>query len=335
LGSPLNLFKSSAIDRNSPSLLAANPLCAGEVYKSALESLPRPINFLDRLAPLTADPLHLSAGTIEDALRLTSTTGLSDPYSALINVFEASRLTKLTNDLLLPCLTAKVPAASLGFEPVFKDFQDASQRYYNLIQAAEVSTFDPTLVAIPARGYFASGDALLQFQCNWPISAPLQETRESTREEIQRRTESKLEVLLKKVDPRLRKLWRGAREIAASTNPDKTRYASVSLRELMTQVLHILAPDAEIRRWTSDPRQFNNGRPTRETRLLYICQPIANGALSDYIRTDIRSVIALGNVLQEGTHGVDADFSPLQFRLIFNRIEGALCSLIEISEAAE
>lgn len=331
----MNLIRSSADGWNPPSLLAAGPSWTDDVYKRALESLPRPINFLNRLAPLTAGPSHVNAGTIEGAPWLTSTIGLGDPHRALVNVFEASRLTKLTNDLLSPCLTAQVPYGSLAFEPVFKDFRDASKHYDNLIRAAEISTFDPTLVAIPARGYFASGDALLQFRPDWAISAPLQKTRECAREEIQRRSESKLEDLLKKVDPRLRKLWRGARMIAASTNPEKTRYASVSLRELMTQVLHTLAPDAEIRRWTSDPLRFHKGKPTRETRLLYICQPIANGALSEYIRADIRSVIALADVLQDGTHGVDTDFSALQFRLIFNRIEGALSGLIEISEAAE
>jgi predicted pPIWI-associating nuclease len=332
LGSLPGGFKSSEINWNSSSLMTTNPLLAGEVYKSTLASLPRPINFLDPFAPLPAGPLHISS--IETSWWPTSIVGLGNPDTALVDVFEASRLTTLTNDLLLPCATAKGPAASIPFEPAFRDFQDASKNYATFIQAAKASTFESMLIAIPARGYFASGDALLQFQRNWPISVPLQRTRESTREEIRERTESKLELLLKKIDARLPKLWRGARMISVSTNPDKTRYASVSLRELMTQVLHILAPDAEIRRWTSDPRYFHNGKPTREIRLLYICQPIANGALSDFIRADIRSVIALGNVLQEGTHGIDADFSALELRLIFNRIEGALCSLIEISEAS-
>jgi hypothetical protein len=323
---------SSITDHSWSSPIPSNPLQAGAAYRSALASLPRPINFLDPFASLASDPLH---GGFIEARWPTSTLGLGNPYSALADVFEASRLTTLTNDLLLPCVTARGPAASRAFGPVYKDFQETSSHYADFLRAAENSTFEPMLVAIPARGYFASGDAFLQFQGDWVISPPLQRTRESAREEIQQRTESRLEVLLKKVDPRLPKLWRGARITATSTNPDKTRHASASLRELMTQVLHILAPDEAVRRWTSDPRHFPNGKPSRESRLLYICQSIANGALSDYILAEIRSVIALHNVLQKGTHGIDADFSPLQFRLIFNRIEGTICSLIEIREESE
>lgn len=92
----------------------------------------------------------------------------------------------------------------------------------------------------------------------------------------------------------------------------------------MTQTLHILAPDSEIRRWTSDPDRFHNNRPTRKARLLYICRPVTVGVLSEYISTEIKSVIALVDTLEEGTHGIDIEFSPLQLRLIFNRIESAL-----------
>jgi hypothetical protein len=228
-----------------------------------------------------------------------------------------------------------VLTSPLTFEPAVRDFRGTTKSYLNLIQAAKIGAFDSTSLGISARSHFTSGDVFLEFQPDWSVSAPLEETRTNTRGQIERRTETRLEILLGKVDPRLHKLWRGARLIATSTNPEKTRYASVSLRELMTQVIKILAPDTEIRQWTSDPGHFPNGRPTREIRLRYICRPVASGALLDYILADIRSVIALGNVLQEGTHGVDADFSPLQFRLIFNRMESALCSLIEINNAPE
>ena len=140
----------------------------------------------------------------------------------------------------------------------------------------------------------------------------------------------KLDLLLRKLDPRLCNLLHGARAAAVSDNPDKTRHVCVSIRELMTHILHRLAPDKEVSKWTSDPNRFHNDKPTRESRFLYICQGVTPGALSDYFAAEAKSVIALANVLQKGTHGLGVEFSPFQLQLILNRIEGILCTLMEI-----
>ena len=99
--------------------------------------------------------------------------------------------------------------------------------------------------------------------------------------------------------------------------------------------MHALAPTAKVLEWTTDRARVPNGRPTRQTRLLYICQSVAGGALSDYFATKMKSVIALMDVLQKGTHGIGVEFSPLEMRLILNGIEEFLCSLMEIGDASE
>ena len=325
----------SAFDATS--LLTTPPPFTANIFETALESFSRPIDFpaFNLTSPLTLDPTHPFSAPIENAPWLTPSINVADPSKSLADILEASHLTRLTNDLLSVDLKSTMASPLLVFEPVLKDFEHTSKSYADFIRSAEISSFDPTFLAIPARGYFGSGDTFLQFQPARIISAPLQRTRESAREDIQRRTESRLETMLNKIDPRLQRLWLGAHIAAASENPDRIRHACVSVRELMTHVLHTLAPDTEIFQWTSDPRRFNNGRPTRETRLLYICQPVAVGALSDYVAAEIKSVLALGNVFQKGTHGIGVEFSPLQLQLVFSRIEGALCSLIEISNAPE
>ncbi|MEY2489515.1 MAG: hypothetical protein QOC70_1457 [Verrucomicrobiota bacterium] len=99
--------------------------------------------------------------------------------------------------------------------------------------------------------------------------------------------------------------------------------------------MHALAPTAKVLAWTSDRAQFPNGRPTRQTRLYYICQSVDGGALSNYFGAKIESVIALIEVLQKGTHGLGVKFSPIELQLIFNGIEEVLCSLMEINDASE
>ena len=100
----------------------------------------------------------------------------------------------------------------------------------------------------------------------------------------------------------------------------------------MTHILHRLAPDKEIFEWTSDPSRFYKGKPTRESRFLYVCQGVPPNALSGYFTAEAKSLIALAKVLQKGTHGLGVEFSPLQLQVILNRIEGMLSTLIEIRE---
>jgi hypothetical protein len=278
----------------------------------------------------TADGL---AGSLLDPL--LASTSFSYGAAARANLPEISYLTQLTNDLVSPTLNSVTPMTSPAFQTLLREFRSTSQGYTNLIRAAETDSFDPTLLAIPARGYFTSGDTLLQLHHAWPISAPLQRSRESARDAIDRRRESKLEALLFRLDPDLCKLWRGAHLAATSSNPDKTRHACVSIRELITHVMHRLAPTAKVLAWTSDQARIPDGRPTRQMRLLYICQSAAGGALSDYVGAKIKSVIALTDVLQKGTHGIGVEFSRLELQLIFNGIEEVLCSLMEIDGASE
>ena len=313
---------------DSTSLMTKGPLSFVEIYETAVKSFPRPIDFLNPFSQLLSNPA-------DPAPWLTPTIGFAQPNKGLADLLEASYLTQLTNDLVSPSVKSVAPASSPAFQTLLKDFHSTSQSYTNLICAAEIGSLDPALFAIPARGYFASGDTLLQLHRAWPVSAPLQHTRESTRDGIYRRREGKLEVLLSKLDPDLCELWWGAHLAAASSNPDRTRHACVSVRELITQVMQALAPTAKVLTWTSDPARFHNGKPTRQTRLLYICQSVAGGALSNYIDAKIKSVVALADVLQKGTHGIGVEFSSLELQLIFNGIEEVLCSLIEVGDASE
>ena len=65
-------------------------------------------------------------------------------------------------------------------------------------------------------------------------------------------------------------LLKGAEYSLSSKNPDKVRHAITSLRELMTQILHQFAPDAEVEKEFTAPKYYHNGRPTRRTRLQFI-----------------------------------------------------------------
>jgi hypothetical protein len=93
-------------------------------------------------------------------------------------------------------------------------------------------------------------------------------------EKVSIETDDRLQMLLLKLDPELITMWVGAKEAISSDNPDNARHFNVSLRELFTHVLHKLAPDKEIESWSSNPADFDKGRPTRAARLRYIYREI-------------------------------------------------------------
>ncbi|PZR74389.1 MAG: hypothetical protein DLM73_08035 [Chthoniobacterales bacterium] len=323
-----NLSPSSGLQSSSlrfDSLANTGPQSATGIYETALREFPRPFDVFNPF-------LQTAPNRLEAAPWLTAPIAAARPYTGkgLADLLEASRLTQLTNNLVSPSLVSGPPTASPLFQRLLNDFESTSASYADLLRAAEVSDFNPALFAIPARGYFASGDTLVQVDQACSVPTPLQRTRESAREEASRRRESKLEALLSTVNADLCTLWSGAHLAAASDNPERIRYACVSVRELMTQVMHALAPTAKVLKWTSDPNQLHNGNPTRRARLLYICQSVTAGPLSEYMNLKIKSVAALADVVQKGTHEIGFQLSPLELQLMFNGAEEALCSLLEI-----
>ena len=286
-------------------------------------------------APSLLAPLSLTESLSTRPMRLLEPLVDCVPETLrLPEVLEASRLTKLMDDLLLPRPAMSISAA-MPFEGLHKDFQRVGDTYTAFLRAVPAHQIEPTLFPIPSRSYFQSGDLFLEIPTGPPLSKSLQRARESTRAALRTYAETRLERFLDKVNPGFRKMWDGAHMAATSNNPDKIRHAMISLRELFTHVIHTLAPDADVKRWTTDPRRFHQGRPTRETRLLYICSPVAAGPLSDFVVTDVQSILALAKLFQHGTHAIEPTLSPVQMRLIFRRLEGVLCNLIDISTASD
>ena len=143
-----------------------------------------------------------------------------------------------------------------------------------------------------------------------------------------------LEALLLDLDPDLLIPLAGARGALRSTNPDRARHFSSSLRELFTQVLHRLAPDKAVQGWTSNPEHYDKGRPTRRARLLYICSTINYGDFSDVVEADVSATLKYLGLFQGGTHKVRSDFSEDQLHALFVRMAGLLQFLLKIIRSA-
>lgn len=132
-------------------------------------------------------------------------------------------------------------------------------------------------------------------------------------------------------DDRLLILVNGARESLRSDNPDRARHVTTSVRELCMHILHGLAPDDEIRKWSTDDSHFHNGRPTRRARLLYICRKFACDPLTKCVEDDVRAALTLIDSLNAGTHVVQSKLTGFQLEAIVYRMEALALFLLKIA----
>lgn len=141
--------------------------------------------------------------------------------------------------------------------------------------------------------------------------------------------------LLRTVNPELVDLWRGAKAAIQSDNPDRARHVIVSLRELTMHVLHTLASDDDVRKWTSEDKHYHQGRPTREARLLFLCNPVNVDSFTDFIVEDVRSHIAFIRVLNGATHRMVLSLTDVQLSALVAKAEGLIRFLISIRQSVQ
>lgn len=139
-----------------------------------------------------------------------------------------------------------------------------------------------------------------------------------------------VDALLEDFNDQLCRLLQGARDSLASNNPDCARHVTTSVRELFTQVLQALAPDNEIRAWSTNEQHFHNNRPTRRARLLYICRHINCDPLTRFVEDDVQAALSFVESLNAGTHVVESRLTNSQLGSIISRMESLLVFLLQL-----
>jgi hypothetical protein len=135
---------------------------------------------------------------------------------------------------------------------------------------------------------------------------------------------------LASLDPGFLRIWAGATHACESDNPDKARHVVSSLRELVTHVLHRLAPDEAVKAWVTDETLISDNRPTRRARYLFICREMSLEPLSNFVALDARTAIELIDLLNKGTHKIESNLDTPQLHALMSRVAGLLVFLISI-----
>lgn len=139
-----------------------------------------------------------------------------------------------------------------------------------------------------------------------------------------------IEPALASVDAQLVDTYRGAANAIDRGGPDHVRHFAVSLRELLTHVMHQLAPDEELRGWPQvTPEDYHDGRPTRRLRLRYIFRDANSTTYTAFIADDIKRTLEMIDILNADTHRLFTETDPAALRLVLRRVEGLLAILLE------
>jgi hypothetical protein len=212
-----------------------------------------------------------------------------------------------------------------------KSFMDYSSLYFDFQQNFKQNKIELPVITpeLAARELFTTTNIVKSI---FVKEEPKEnDENEIIKQKISIETDDKLQILLLELDPELVSLWLGAKESINSNNPDNARHFNVSLRELYTHVLHKLAPDKEIKCWSANPDDFEDGRPTRAARLRYIYREVND----DSSGTLIKKFISFSLELNKSTHKPRINMRDMQFRMIMMQIELLISQLIEVSQSSK
>jgi len=214
---------------------------------------------------------------------------------------------------------------------ISESFLGLSTDYSGLLKSfsANPSSFielSPSLTKLIPIEYFSGANLLEMISVDEDITTE----EELLKNEIQYENEYSLNLYLPKIHSGLLNMWKGAIETYNSNNSDRVRQFTVSIRELFNHLMHRLAPDDQITKWTSDESFYHEGKPTRKARLHYICRNISNKPFNKFVEKDIQATIEFISIFQDGTHSIESNFTPQQLVAIKSKAETTLKFLLEI-----
>lgn len=265
---------------------------------------------------------------IDSIERLSSSVGEASKLAIGLHYEEIARASLLAQERLLNLqwnnLEKSVFHKTGELTGAIESFKSLTENYSSFVCSFSTNQFNiidfpPFVSAIPPTEILLSSD-LVDTISRTETEEYIEEA-DDLEDKIREDIESSLVELLAYVNPEINRLWLGAKKALSSTNPDKKRHVVVSLREMITHILHTIAPDADVIKWTTDPSHYDKGRPTREARLLFICRDINHGPFKEFVNKDVESHIKFIRLFQRGTHEINIDFTDQQIGTLIVRSE--------------
>lgn len=145
---------------------------------------------------------------------------------------------------------------------------------------------------------------------------------------------TEIDGILQKLSPDLSNRWRGALFSLNPQNPDAARHFCTSAREVFVQILDMNAPDEKVLVKYPSCDTTPSGQPTRKEKIRYLlgrCGLLTAEAV-DFVDEDVKNVLALFRVFNDGTHGSSGKFGLNKLMSIKTRVEDGITYLFSISQ---
>lgn len=137
---------------------------------------------------------------------------------------------------------------------------------------------------------------------------------------------------LRKISDDLDSRWQGAVYALNPRNPDAARHFCTSAREIISQILELRAPDADVISLMPSCDKTDQGKPTRRAKLKFLLtrKGMLEDVLEEFVEQDMENIVQLFRVFNDGTHGSAGTFSFQQLNSIKKRVEDGIIFLAEI-----
>lgn len=131
--------------------------------------------------------------------------------------------------------------------------------------------------------------------------------------------------------------WEGAVFSLNPRNPDAARHFCTSVREVITEILDITAPDGDV--VSADPaceRQQHNDRPTRRAKISHLLRVkgISSDDATNFVDADVSNILELFSVFNSATHGPAGKHDFNRLRAIKERVKGGIMFLTSLAAPA-
>jgi hypothetical protein len=194
----------------------------------------------------------------------------------------------------------------------------------------------PSFVSeLPTLGVFVHTGAVRSITPHEPLEADEEERSLVLRGDITTETVVFVEATLSELSSAFLDQYRGAKARSVERGPDWWTQGSSSMRKLLKGVLHTAAPNELVLPWAKQNNKELDraGRPTRATKVEWLCQFIPNEPFRAYVRTELDSALALIGLLDVTQHVDDFPEFEQQYDWTVLRVEVAICHILTIWKA--
>lgn len=278
------------------SLIQAGMLPGQDIFIRNNSIYSSPINHLQTSSPLT---LNLD----ENRYMKADSTGVCSILAGDVDSGVMSLLDTNVHSIKWDNVSSGYFGSKLDTFRIQDQFVNISNRYNDTL----ISEISADVLSLATHNYVADTSF---------IAASATTLEEDRTQIVQRYLEiekvDEILPLLRGVNPGFTGMYEGAVDSLYSDNPDRVRHFSVSIRELFTHIMHSVAPNEEIVRWSSDKSLYHNGKPTRKARLKYITRGLDSPSFQKYLHATIEATVEFLNLFQRGTHAIDSGYTQSQ-----------------------